>query len=105
MCSQQKQNPLLHSSKAKAGGSSSTAPSIIFPLTHLNLPNSHRKHRYVKLIDSPGIVFGDKTHSASDLVLRNCVRLEDLEDPVPAVHGVLTRCDPEAIMEMYTVPA
>ena len=54
---------------------------------------------------SAGIVFGDKTHSASDLVLRNCVKLEDLEDPVPAVHGVLTRCEPESIMEMYTVPA
>jgi nuclear GTP-binding protein len=55
--------------------------------------------KHVKLIDSPGIVFGDKSHSGADLILRNCVRLEDLDDPVPAVHSILLRCDHEMIME------
>lgn len=61
--------------------------------------------RHVKLIDSPGIVFGDKTHSGADLILRNCVRLEDLDDPVPAVHSILTRCDHDMIMELYGGPS
>mmetsp|Transcript_19812 Transcript_19812/g.59163 ORF Transcript_19812/g.59163 Transcript_19812/m.59163 type:complete len:505 (+) Transcript_19812:297-1811(+) len=61
--------------------------------------------RHVKLIDSPGIVFADKSQGGADLILRNCVRVEDLDDPVPAVHSILDRCDPEMIMERYTVPA
>eukprot|EP00038_Savillea_parva_P006569 m.164567 g.164567 ORF g.164567 m.164567 type:complete len:498 (+) comp12442_c0_seq1:265-1758(+) len=61
--------------------------------------------KHVKLIDSPGIVFGDTTQSGADLILRNCIKLEDLEDPVRAVGSLLERCDHDMIMERYMVPA
>eukprot|EP00041_Stephanoeca_diplocostata_P014502 m.266135 g.266135 ORF g.266135 m.266135 type:complete len:520 (+) comp19718_c0_seq4:125-1684(+) len=74
--------------------------------------------KHVKLIDSPGIVFdnpdrkagGGASHSkaqaarGSDLVLRNVVRLEDVEDPIPPVTSILERCDHALIMETYGVP-
>lgn len=62
--------------------------------------------KHVKLIDSPGIVFSDqKKGSRSDLILRNCVNLDSLADPLPAVEAILARCNAEEIMERYIVPA
>lgn len=54
------------------------------------------------LIDSPGIVisaFADQ----SELVLRNCVRPEQLTDPVPAVEAILSRCPKQQLMSKYDV--
>jgi nuclear GTP-binding protein len=59
--------------------------------------------KHVKLIDSPGIVFADN-RSEGELVLRNCVKLEKLLDPVAPVEAILKRCDQELIMEKYMVP-
>jgi len=60
--------------------------------------------KHVKLIDSPGIVFADG-HSTGDLILRNCVKLENLIDPITPVNALLSRCDHTKIMEKYLVPA
>eukprot|EP00052_Salpingoeca_macrocollata_P000885 m.22749 g.22749 ORF g.22749 m.22749 type:complete len:608 (+) comp10941_c0_seq1:108-1931(+) len=58
----------------------------------------------IKLLDSPGIVFS-KTMSDEDLILRNCVKLETLADPVKPVDVILSRCNHAQIMERYVVPA
>lgn len=42
--------------------------------------------------------------SDADLILRNVVKLETLEDPVVPVDAILRRCDQRQIMEMYQVP-
>jgi hypothetical protein len=55
--------------------------------------------KHVKLIDSPGIVF-----DGSGDVLRNCVKIETLADPITPVESILARCDPAQIMERYMVP-
>eukprot|EP01136_Pigoraptor_vietnamica_P011417 Opistho-1_new@50262 len=39
------------------------------------------------------------------LNVRNCVKVEQLEDPVTPVGIILRRCAPEQIMELYGVPA
>eukprot|EP00730_Choanoeca_flexa_P019481 TRINITY_DN9517_c0_g1_i1.p1 TRINITY_DN9517_c0_g1~~TRINITY_DN9517_c0_g1_i1.p1 ORF type:complete len:574 (+),score=165.09 TRINITY_DN9517_c0_g1_i1:33-1724(+) len=59
--------------------------------------------KHIKLLDSPGIVFSTSSDPAS-LVLRNCVRTELLDDPVGTVEAMLTRCQPNQIMEYYSVP-
>lgn len=59
--------------------------------------------KHVKLIDSPGIVFAD-SETGNDLILRNCVKLESMADPIEPVEAILNRCDPAKIMEKYMVP-
>ena len=59
--------------------------------------------KHVKLIDSPGIVFADN-RSEGDMVLRNCVKLENLADPIAPVESILKRCEQSIIMEKYMVP-
>ncbi|KAL6060062.1 nuclear GTP-binding protein nug1 [Balamuthia mandrillaris] len=62
----------------------------------------------IKLLDCPGIVFasaeGDSATSA-ELVLRNCVRVEQLEDPISPVEALLRRVAAPQLMELYKIPA
>ncbi len=46
----------------------------------------------VKIIDCPGVVFSTKD-SEVDIILRNCVKIELVKDPVAVAEAILTRCD------------
>jgi len=59
--------------------------------------------KHVKLMDSPGIVM-DSGNSDSAVILRNCVKIESIDDPVPAVEAILRRCNKQQVMEKYLVP-
>ena len=50
----------------------------------------------IKLLDSPGVVM-DSHQNPVTAVLRNVVRLEALEDPVPPVEAILCRCSKEQV--------
>lgn len=52
----------------------------------------------VKLLDCPGIVFDDSDAGAT--LLRNCVDVEAMTDPTPAVAAILERCAPEQLMQV-----
>ncbi|KAJ1965378.1 nuclear GTP-binding protein nug1 [Dipsacomyces acuminosporus] len=67
----------------------------------------------LKLLDCPGIVFNgpakpsqklDQTAMA-EMMLRNCIKVELLDDPVTPVDLIVQRCKPEALQAMYNVPA
>lgn len=62
--------------------------------------------RNVRLLDSPGVVFDDD-HDADDgaVLLRNCVDVDTVADPVPAVRCLVRRCTRESLMMTYAVPA
>lgn len=57
----------------------------------------------IKLLDCPGIVFSRSTSSedASLVALRNCVKVELLDDPVAPVEAILTLCSPSKLAELY----
>eukprot|EP00181_Compsopogon_caeruleus_P003303 CAMPEP_0184688512 /NCGR_PEP_ID=MMETSP0312-20130426/30139_1 /TAXON_ID=31354 /ORGANISM="Compsopogon coeruleus, Strain SAG 36.94" /LENGTH=489 /DNA_ID=CAMNT_0027145759 /DNA_START=61 /DNA_END=1530 /DNA_ORIENTATION=+ len=57
----------------------------------------------VRLIDSPGIILS-KSSDNNALVLRNCVRIEQLADPISPVEAILKRCGHEALMHAYSLP-
>jgi nuclear GTP-binding protein len=57
----------------------------------------------IKLIDSPGVVFDPS--DTDGMVLRNCINVEDLEDPTVAVESIVNRCRPVQLMQLYNVPA
>ncbi|KAF9177716.1 Guanine nucleotide-binding protein-like 3 [Haplosporangium sp. Z 767] len=60
----------------------------------------------IKLLDCPGIVFskGDNGETPAELLLRNCVKVELLEDPISPVELIVGRCQKQQLMEMYGVP-
>jgi nuclear GTP-binding protein len=54
----------------------------------------------VRLLDSPGVVFDDKT-----ALLGNCVDAESIDDPIPPVDALLKRCNPQSLIMTYNIPA
>ena len=67
----------------------------------------------VTLLDCPGIIFDDESGRApgdggdggAGLLLRNCISVEQIEDPEGAVDGILRRCAPEKLMAVFSIPA
>ncbi|KAG8892930.1 hypothetical protein FRB99_002344, partial [Tulasnella sp. 403] len=57
--------------------------------------------RGIRVIDSPGIVWGDSEEGG---VLRNIWSLEGLEDPALVVEGIVGRVPAETLQTMYGVP-
>eukprot|EP00127_Corallochytrium_limacisporum_P000977 Clim_evm61s33 gene=Clim_evmTU61s33 len=66
--------------------------------------------KHIKLYDSPGVVFssnstrGGRYTTDADILLRNAVKIEQIEDPIPAVEVILSRCNRMNIMERYNIP-
>lgn len=62
----------------------------------------------ISLIDSPGVMFsGGKTATGDDdanIILRNCLRFEQLEDPIAAVYKVVERCTMDQLKTCYDLP-
>ena len=54
----------------------------------------------VRLLDSPGVVFDDKS-----ALLGNCVDAESIEDPIPPVDALLKRCNMQSLIMTYNIPA
>ncbi|MCI4390158.1 hypothetical protein PGIGA_G00119380 [Pangasianodon gigas] len=59
--------------------------------------------KHIKILDCPGIVMTSSTSDAA-VILRNCVKIEQLVDPVPAIETILRRCSKKQIMEHFGVP-
>ncbi|ORY97745.1 P-loop containing nucleoside triphosphate hydrolase protein [Syncephalastrum racemosum] len=60
----------------------------------------------IKLLDCPGIVFatqGQDGQSDAEIALRNCIKVELLEDPVTPVEVILQRCGHQRLMDLYGV--
>ncbi|KAI8376570.1 P-loop containing nucleoside triphosphate hydrolase protein [Radiomyces spectabilis] len=60
----------------------------------------------IKLLDCPGIVFaqqGQDGQTDAEIALRNCVKVELLEDPITPVEVIVSRCSVEQLMVMYNV--
>uniref|UniRef100_A0A3Q2YU22 G protein nucleolar 3 like n=2 Tax=Hippocampus comes TaxID=109280 RepID=A0A3Q2YU22_HIPCM len=59
--------------------------------------------KHIKLLDCPGIVMATSTSDAA-MILRNCVKIEQLVDPIPPVEAILRRCNKAQILQHYGVP-
>ncbi|CAF1131669.1 unnamed protein product [Rotaria sordida] len=58
--------------------------------------------KLIKLFDSPGIVMSKETNPAS-LILRNCIRIETIDNPLPAIELLLHRCTKEQMTIQYNL--
>ncbi|KAI8824045.1 P-loop containing nucleoside triphosphate hydrolase protein [Fimicolochytrium jonesii] len=61
----------------------------------------------IKLLDCPGIVFSQSSRAGdeAEVLLRNCVKVELLDDPVSPVEVIVGRCDAGQLMKIYGVGA
>lgn len=51
--------------------------------------------KHIKILDCPGIVMTSSSDAA--MILRNCVKIEQLVNPVPAVETILQRCNKKQV--------
>ena len=63
----------------------------------------------IKLLDCPGIVFSgtaavDEAGENSMMFLRNCLRVEQLDDPITPVQKIVENCNPQQLMAIYGIP-
>ncbi|XP_071495295.1 guanine nucleotide-binding protein-like 3 homolog [Diadema antillarum] len=56
----------------------------------------------IKLLDCPGVVMATG-NSETAMVLRNCVKIETVSDPVTPVEAILKRCNKQSLMIHYSI--
>ncbi|XP_068652378.1 guanine nucleotide-binding protein-like NSN1 [Aristolochia californica] len=61
--------------------------------------------KHVKLLDCPGVVMLKSGESGISIALRNCKRIEKLDDPIDPVREILRLCPSEKLMSLYKLPS
>jgi len=56
----------------------------------------------IKLLDCPGVVFSK--NDPNSLILKNVVRVEDLNEPIEIVELILKKVDNENLISLYNIP-
>ncbi|KAF3796313.1 Guanine nucleotide-binding protein-like [Nymphaea thermarum] len=59
----------------------------------------------VKLLDCPGVVMLKPRENGVSIALRNCKRIEKLDDPISPVREILKLCPAEKLMAVYKLPS
>ncbi|KAK0603007.1 hypothetical protein LWI29_000413 [Acer saccharum] len=59
----------------------------------------------VKLLDCPGVVMLKSAENDASIALRNCKRIEKLEDPVGPVKEILNLCPARLLVTLYKIPS
>uniref|UniRef100_A0A6B2F2J8 CP-type G domain-containing protein n=1 Tax=Bothriechis nigroviridis TaxID=88079 RepID=A0A6B2F2J8_BOTNI len=88
---------LINSLKRSRACNTGATPGITKSLQEVQLD------KHIKLLDCPGIVMAFPTSDAA-MILRNCIRIEQLADPVSPVEAILKRCNKQQIMQHFGVP-
>ncbi|XP_077001907.1 guanine nucleotide-binding protein-like 3-like protein isoform X2 [Tamandua tetradactyla] len=57
--------------------------------------------KFIRLLDAPGVVLGPNSEVGT--ILRNCVHVQKLADPVTPVETILQRCNLEEISNYYGI--
>ncbi|KAG6916699.1 hypothetical protein DXG01_005648 [Tephrocybe rancida] len=77
---------------------------------HTKELQSIQLERGIRIVDSPGVVFDDddfddgKGQTKSSVLLRNVVKVEDVEDPIAVVEEILGRTSLATIQKIYPLP-
>lgn len=58
--------------------------------------------KHIKLLDCPGIVMSREEDSAS-LALKNCIKVENLADPIAPIDLLLKRCSKDQLVMKYNI--
>lgn len=88
---------LINSLKRSRAVPTGSMPGLTRHAQEINLDKN------LRLLDCPGIVFSDEQGDA--LVLRNCIKIEQLANVITPVETIIKRVGPEPLMVAYSVPA
>ncbi|KAI7751787.1 hypothetical protein M8C21_012754 [Ambrosia artemisiifolia] len=58
----------------------------------------------VKLLDCPGVVMLKSGENDAAVTLKNCIRIEKLQDPILPVKEILKLCPAETLVTLYKIP-
>ncbi|CAL0316278.1 unnamed protein product [Lupinus luteus] len=61
--------------------------------------------RNIKLLDCPGVVMLKPQENNASIALRNCKRIEKLEDPISPVKEILKLCPNRLMLTIYKIPS
>ena len=62
----------------------------------------------IRLVDCPGVVFDDDVQeegTSASVLLRNCVDIDTIDDPIPVMQELVNRCTRASLMMTYAIPA
>lgn len=76
-----------------------STPGLTRSLQEVQLDNN------VKLLDCPGVVMLKSTENDASIALRNCKRIEKLEDPIGPVKEILKLCPARLLVSIYKLPS
>lgn len=76
-----------------------STPGLTRSLQEVQLDNN------VKLLDCPGVVMLKSTENDGSIALRNCKRIEKLEDPIGPVKEILKLCPARLLVSIYKLPS
>ncbi|EPQ53133.1 P-loop containing nucleoside triphosphate hydrolase protein, partial [Gloeophyllum trabeum ATCC 11539] len=81
---------------------------------HTRELQSVQLERGLRIVDSPGVVFDDDDDDWDDngkgtgrkgsVLLRNVVKVEDVEDPIAVVEEIVARTEKETLQKIYNLP-
>ncbi|KAE9389012.1 hypothetical protein BT96DRAFT_960120 [Gymnopus androsaceus JB14] len=76
---------------------------------HTKELQSVQLERGMRIVDSPGVVFDEddedfKGQKKGSVLLRNVVKVEDVDDPIAVVEEILLRTEKETIQKIYSLP-
>ncbi|CAH8343569.1 unnamed protein product [Eruca vesicaria subsp. sativa] len=74
-------------------------PGLTRSMQEVHLDNN------VKLLDCPGVVMLKSSANDASIALRNCKKIEKLEDPVSPVKEILKLCTTEMLVTLYKIPS
>ncbi|XP_024397885.1 guanine nucleotide-binding protein-like NSN1 [Physcomitrium patens] len=88
---------LINSLKRTRVASVGATPGVTKAMQEIHLD------KHVKLLDCPGIVFAASGDNEASATLRNCTRIEQLDDPATPVKEILRLCPAEKLKTIYNI--
>ncbi|KAK9057426.1 hypothetical protein SSX86_022261 [Deinandra increscens subsp. villosa] len=58
----------------------------------------------IKLLDCPGVVMLKSVENDAAVTLKNCIKIEKLQDPISPVKEILKLCPAEMLVTLYKIP-
>ncbi|KAL1565180.1 Guanine nucleotide-binding protein-like nsn1 [Salvia divinorum] len=74
-------------------------PGLTRSMQEVHLDNN------VKLLDCPGVVMLKSAANDASIALRNCKRIEKLDDPIGPVKEILKVCPDKVLVTLYKIPS
>lgn len=87
---------LINSLKRSRAAATGNTPGVTKCMQEVQLDKN------IVLIDSPGVVLSTKEQSDS-LILRQAIKVEELNDPLRPVEAIVARIEEEEILRLYGI--